>query len=125
MTDKENYNRHAWMTDDQWECMLLLERFFGGFHHMNVSKVKEYGRGIGYGHHSSHFSAATYDYDGLTRLVLLAHQRCIRIGFDPSGPGMLKLCLFKRKTNGTSMNERHPSLDDLIALCNQYKEVEG
>jgi len=124
MIDREEYNRHEWMTADQWECMLLLERFFGGFHHMNVTKVKEYGRGIGYACHSSYLSAATYDYDGLTRLVLLAHQRCIRVGIDHSGPGMLKLYLFKRKTNGKSMCERHPDLDDLIDLCNQYKEVE-
>jgi len=104
--------RQDWMSDDQWECTEMLADLVGGFHHV-TGKIKPCGEGIessGY-----NFNLATYDFDGLTRLVLLAHDRCIRAEIRPSGPGMLKLALSKRtRRQGGHMWERHPDIENAI-----------
>lgn len=57
---------------------------------------------------------ATYDFDPLTRLVIGAHEHCIRVCVEPSAPQYLKIGMWPRKRDG-SMFERHPSIEDAIA----------
>lgn len=121
MSDIEKYNRHSWMSDNQWECMKLLGDLFYGFHHMRVERVKEWGTGIAYS--DSTRGLSTFDYSNLTRIVLMAHKRCIRVEIAPSGPGLIKLILHKRKGTKGKMHERHPDLNELIAMCEQLSEA--
>lgn len=102
--------RYPWMTDEQFECFLMLCDIFGGAHHI-YSEVKPYGQGIVV--NERHFRASTFDFNGLTKAVVMAHDRCIRFEIEPSGPGMLKLVLHKRKREG-QMYERHPTMEDHI-----------
>jgi len=120
MNDHDKYNRHPWMSERQWECMQFLGDLFYGFHHMDVERVKEWGTGIAY--NTSHSGFSTFDYDGLTRIVLMAHKRCIRVEIAPSGPGLIKLVLHKRYGKVGSMSERHPDLSELIEKCVQLQE---
>ena len=114
----EDYYRQDWMTDDQWECAELLADLQGGFHHV-TGKIKRAGDGIETS--SFNFRAATYDFDGLTRLVVLAHDRMIRAEIAPSGPGMLKLYLQKRHLReGGHMHERHPELEQAAAAIRSF-----
>lgn len=91
-----------------------------GSHHIGGT-VKEWGSGIAinitYG-----FSAATFDFDGLTRAVLMAHERCIRFEIAPSGPRMLKLIFHKRHTRDGCMSKRHPTIEQAI---NTFRRVKG
>ena len=107
--------RKDWMSDDQWECYEMLADLFRGFHHI-TGKLHEFSSGIALNTTNSNMFA-TYDFDGLTRAVVMAHDRMIRFEIAPSGPGMLKLVLFKRhKREGDLMRERHPTLEDAAAL---------
>ena len=115
----EKYYRKDWMTDDQWECANLYADLVGGFRHI-LGKVKSFGRGIEINTTTQRF--ATYDFDGLTRLVVLAHDRCIRAEFQPSGPGMLKVVLHKRHKRQGRMHERHPTLEDHIKIIRKGAE---
>lgn len=105
--------RLDWMSDDQWECYQMLADLFFGFHHVH-GKIHPAGdRGIQLNTHHVH-SLATYDFDGLTRAVLLAHERMIRFSIVPSVPGMLGLMLHKRHAREGSMYERHPTIEEAI-----------
>jgi len=104
------YYRADWMSDNQWECVLMLADLQKGFHHIG-GKIKPCGRGIQCC--LSNLRAATYDFDGLTRLVILAHDRCIRAEIEPGGPGRLKVVLHKRQRDGV-MHERHPTIQQAI-----------
>lgn len=105
-------NEFKWMTDDQFECLEMLSDLCGGMHHVG-GKVKPCGKGIlinlNYG-----FCAATFDYDGLTKAVLMAHERCIRFEILPSGPRMLQLHFHKRHKRDGQMHERHPTIEEAI-----------
>lgn len=110
-------NEFKWMTDDQFECLEMLSDLCGGMHHVG-GNIKPCGKGIliniTYGFH-----AATFDYDGLTKAVLMAHERCIRFEIAPSGPRMLQLQFHKRHKRDGQIHERHPTIEESIE---QYKK---
>jgi len=110
MMSEHDFYRKEWMTDDQFECFKMLCDIMGGGNHLSGS-VKAHSRGIEL--NTRNFYGATFDYDQLTKAVILAHDRCIRFEIAPSGPGMVKLILFKRQREGR-MYERHPTLEEAI-----------
>lgn len=112
MSDNEKYNRLEWMSDDQWECAELVADLMHGFHHIS-GKFEEWGSGIEI--NTTHGRLATFDFDGLTRLVVLAHDRCIRAEIRPSGPGLIKIILHKRHIREGRQSEKHPTLEDNIS----------
>jgi len=112
------YNaRHKkdWMSDDQWECYQMLADIYFGFHHIH-GKLHPWGSGIKLNTYQVG-SFATFDFDGLTRAVVMSHDRMIRLEIVPSGPGMLGLVLFKRHKRDGSMYERHPTIEQAIERC--------
>lgn len=111
--------RKDWMTDDQWECAEMLADLFYGWHHIQ-GEIKQSGRGIKLNTTASNW-AATYDYDGLTRAVVMGHDRMIRFEFQPSGPRMMQLHLSKRHLRDGRMHERHPTLEDAVAAIRGAK----
>ena len=112
MSNEAKFYRKEWMSNDQWSCALFLADLFFGFHHVH-GEIKQCGRGIQLNSRNSNW-AATFDYDGLTRAVVMAHDRMIRFEIEPSGPGMLKLRLWQRHTREGRMYERHPTLEDAV-----------
>lgn len=103
-------DRAPWMSDDQWRCAQLIAEVFGGFHHLPEFKscadgvrVKPYANDLG-----------TWDFDHLTRLVILAHVRCIRVAVLASGM-KLEVRAYARDPNGTTSFKRHPNLHEAIA----------
>lgn len=112
MDDYAKHHRKVWMTDDQWECAQMLADLFRGWHHV-LGEIKISGTGIKLNTSATNW-AATYDYDGLTRAVVMGHDRMIRFEFQPSGPRMMQLVLHKRHAREGQMHERHPTLEDAI-----------
>jgi hypothetical protein len=101
------------MNEDQRECYDLLCDLVYGEHHI-TGLVKACGaRGIMINTPSNRW--ATYDFDGLTRLVVMAHDRCIRAEICPGGPGRVGIHLHKRKMREGQMHERHPTMEENIA----------
>lgn len=115
-------HRKDWMTDDQWECYQMLADLFLGFHHIH-GKIHEWGKGIKLNCTCVN-NFATFDFDGLTRAVLMAHDRMIRFEIEPSGPRMLGLVLHKRHSREGSMYERHPTIEEAIERFNRHKSTE-
>ncbi len=116
MRDREQQladsHRKDWMSEQQWECYKLLADLFHGFHHIS-GKLHEWGAGIKLNTTYTN-TLASYDYNGLTRLIVMAHDRMIRAEIVPSGPGMLGIVLHKRHKREGRMHERHPTLEDHV-----------
>lgn len=107
-----------WMNEDQRECHQFLADLMGGYNHINARVRPMNPEGI-YINSRSYNYLATYDFNNLTRAVVMAHDRCIRFEVAPSGPGMLRLNIHKRhhsENDGSlSMWEWHPTLEHHIA----------
>lgn len=101
-----NYNH---LTHDEAEK--FFSEFYGGAHHIPGHKVHEFGYGYMVKHDRE--DLATYDFDQLTRLVLMAHRDCYRAAVENHGPRAMKIMIWKRKRTG-SMSERHPTIEQAI-----------
>lgn len=108
------------MTPDQRECYQLFCDLVGGEHHISGT-VFDYGRGIKCSVYSG--VLATFDSDRLTRLVVMAHDRCIRVEICTSGPGRVGIVLHKRHTREGCTSRRHPTMEQALATIQPYRTV--
>lgn len=60
---------------------------------------------------------STYDFDRLTRLVVLCHDRCLRCEIHGRGFNYLELMFHRRKRDGKELWERHPTIEDAVERC--------
>jgi len=100
--------KYADMSPSQRDCFELLCAGFGGVHQLD--KIYQCGSGI---EMITSESLATFDGNLLTVLVIIAHDRNIRLEISASAPGRLKIKLHKRKKDG-AMHERHDSIETAI-----------
>jgi hypothetical protein len=112
-----NSYRKDWMTDDQWLLSLFLCRLFSGFHHV-PSEVKSCGRGLMLNFRPN--SMSTFDFDDLTKLVVMAHNWGVRAEIGGSGPAMIKLMLWKRHVRDGNISQRHPTIDQAVEKFKSY-----
>lgn len=91
------------------DATAFFEEFYRGEHHF-PGKIKPYGLGWSMSHLGP---LATFDSDDLTRLVLLAHEKCIRAQVESGGPNRLRIAIWGRKRDGL-MHERHPTMGQVL-----------
>lgn len=114
--------RYPWASNDQLDCIGLLFDLERGFHHF-TARVKPFGNGVEY--NGLAYGLATYDVDQLTRLVFLAHDRCIRVELGPSAPGRIKIILHRRHhREGGDIWFRHPTLEAAVSAWRARHERE-
>ncbi len=111
MSDKKQLLAKADMTEAQRACFDLLCVVFYGEHHA-PERIYACGRGIQCSTLSGQLS--TFDFNYLTRLVVLAHDHCIRVEIASSAPGRIGLTLHKRAGRLGGIAERHPTIEDAI-----------
>ncbi|MCS4089932.1 hypothetical protein [Rhizobium sp. BK176] len=119
--DHDLFYREPWMSDDQWCCAKMLADLFYGFHHID-GKIKPDRHGIKIGVPEGNW-AMSYDYDGLTRAVVMAHDRSIRFRISPAGVDRLKLHFEKRHHRDGKMTESHPTIEDAITRIRNGREA--
>ena len=56
---------------------------------------------------------ATFDGSLLTRLVILAHEFCIRMEIEPANPYYLRLFFHRRQREG-GFSKRHPTIEEAV-----------
>lgn len=100
------------MTTDQRACFDLLCRVFRGKHHA-PKRVYAHGHGI-LCSVDPRDGMSTFDSDLLTRLVVFAHDTCIRVELASSGPRMIGIILHQRHQRDGSMFYRHPTIEEAI-----------
>jgi hypothetical protein len=67
-------------------------------------------------------SLSTFDSDHLTALVVLSHDRMLRMTVEPAAPRYLRLTFHQRHTRTGSMMERIPTIEDHIAAIRSRYE---
>lgn len=114
-----NSYRQEWMSDDQWLLALFLCRLFSGFHHSPEIKKQNCGLTvISVNVKSAYF--ANYDYDYLTKMVIMAHNWGVRCAISGSGSGMFNIALWKRHKRDGGISERMPTIGEMVELYKDY-----
>jgi hypothetical protein len=91
------------------EAREFFSIFYRGEHHF-PGKMKKWGEGWAMNQFAQ---LATFDSNDLTRLVLLAHDRCIRVAVEPLNCKYMRIAVWKRERVG-SIFERHPTMEQAI-----------
>lgn len=105
---------------------LLGDTFLGIYHLSTTSLRKVNWRDPRHIEATIGVSLSTYDSDELTRLIVLAHDRMIRVEIAGLAPRFLRLTFHQRKKREGSLYERMPELETHIeTIRNHYaKESE-
>lgn len=98
------------------EATEFFSELYGGQHHIPGYKPKEWGFGYMIIHDRG--DLATFDFNMLTRLVLYAHAKCIRVSVEGHTKGKLKIAIWKRQREG-SISQRHPTIEQAIEMFNK------
>jgi hypothetical protein len=96
----------------------VLASAYRGIHHVDLKKAKEDSFSYSvcvYG------GASTYDSDVLTRLVIAAHDACVRLDINGAANGYLRL-IFTDRERGTDVFTRHPRIDEAIRTTRKHYE---
>jgi hypothetical protein len=106
---------------------VLFERLWGlhHLHHTSLRKVdwsNDYWIEFVYNH-----ELATYDFDSLTILVVLAHQLMLRVSISGAAPGYVRLQVNKRTTRTEGrISERCPHIGDVVErLVKAYPAIDS
>ncbi len=91
------------------EATAFFAEFYRGEHHF-PGQLKPFGEGWSMSHIGG---LATFDSDELTRLVFLAHDRCIRASVESGGPNWIRIAIWKRERDGP-MWARHPTIEQAM-----------
>lgn len=83
---------------------------YRGLHNV-PGRIHEMGGGISI--HVPTNTLATFDFDTLTRLVVMCHDECVRMSFKNSGPARICLRFTDRKRDG-DFCERHDTIETAI-----------
>src|SRR3954468_17034735 len=57
---------------------------------------------------------STYDFNNLTALVILCHDRCVRLTIEAASYKYLRLLFHKREGRGGLVYDRHPTLTEAV-----------
>lgn len=101
------------------DAVEFFAELFLGKHHIPRGGVQEWGNGWCVNYYGD---LSTYDFDKLTRLVFLAHDRCVRAEVTHSGPRMVRICIWQRERQG-NIAERHPTIEEALARWRERHPV--
>lgn len=101
------------------EATAFFAEVYGGEHHIPDYKVREWGFGWCVHHYGE---LSTFDYSKLTTLVLMAHEKCIRVSIGPHAFKTIRIAIWKRKREG-GYSERHPDIDTAIQGYEKHKST--
>ena len=113
------------LTDFQRKCVELLCYAMGTAPYniqCNWNKVNWISGDYGCIFVVSHTTFSTFDFAELTRLVIGAHDQCIRISIRPCAPNRMRIMMHKR-TRAGQMSARHPTIEEAIERWRPKEKV--
>lgn len=94
------------------EATTFFSELYGGEHHIPNYKIFEFGYGWMVKDYTS--SWGTFDYNTLTRFVLMCHDKCIRGEIRPHTFKEMKIIIHKRQGREGVFSVRHPTIEMAI-----------
>jgi len=100
----------------------LLGDLFFGIYHLNQAALRrvEWSNT----HHIIFYlrwkDLSTVDFNNLTILVVLAHDRMIRVCIDAAAPHTLRLLFHQRTKREGDIFERYPTIEDHIKMIREH-----
>lgn len=113
-TQKKEYKR---LTIE--EATEFFSELYGGEHHIPGYKPKQYGAGFSIIHDRG--DLATFDYSQLTKLVLMAHDKCIRVSIEGYTSRKVRIAIWARQGREGDISLRHPTIEQAIENYNNSK----
>lgn len=101
----------------------LLGDLFVGIYHLNGAAAMDWANTHHIEIRVAHKEWASVDSNLLTKLVFLAHDRCLRVSISPRGHHSLTLLFHSRQRDG-GIWERHPTLEQAVAEHRRWYPVE-
>lgn len=98
----------------------FFAEFYNGEHHIPGFEPKPYGYGWCVLHDRG--DLATFDFSELTRLVLMAHEMCIRVSVEAVSKNVMRISIWQRVREG-GMSERHPTIETAIEQYTNRKKT--
>lgn len=89
------------------EATEFFAEIYYGEHHI-PSEIKAFGNGWSVNDFNT---PATHDYDSLTRMVFLAHDKCYRLQIQQGAPRTVKIIIWKRYEREGDISKRHPTIE--------------
>ena len=101
----------------------LLGDVFKGIYHLSYTSLLKVKWDDNYCIEFSYYGdLTTVDFNHLTILVILAHDRMIRVNLTGIGPGYIRMQFHQREKREGSMSERYPTIETHIEnIRNHYK----
>ena len=93
------------------EATEFFAEYYGGKHNIPGHEVAACGPG--WSVFDNRGGLASYDTNGLTRLVVMAHDRCIRVEVSPWRNTTLRIAIYKRQRIG-DLFLGHPTMEQAI-----------
>jgi len=97
------------------EAKDFFSEFYKGDHHIPGRNPIEFGEGWYINHDRGGLS--TWDFDSLTKIVLMAHKYCVRVEIKPCTPRILKIAIWRRQREGR-MYQSHPTIEQALEIFN-------
>lgn len=113
---ESSYNDHKIVCSEHGRNVAqILGIVFGGLYHImtKIEKVQwhhERAIEIKFGY----TNMSTWDYDRLTRLVILCHDACIRLEIEPHTFNSLRFWFHRRDGREGDTSRRHPTIEQAI-----------
>lgn len=99
------------------EAIKFFAAYYDGAHHIPGFEPKQFGPGWFVS--DDRGDIASYDFSKLTKLVVLAHDMCIRVSIMPNSARTVKIAVHKREREG-SQSKRHPTLEEAVAKIREF-----
>ena len=93
----------------------ILGFVYSGIYHLDTAALKKANWGDKYNVEVTiDGTLATYDGNGLTRLVIAAHDLCARVEVEARAYRYLRLTFSERERKSDSITTRHPAIEQAI-----------
>jgi len=115
-TKTENSAEKKHLTKE--EAISFFSELYYGEHHIPGYKVKEWGNGWCV---EDFAGMSTFDWNNLTRFVLMCHEKCIRGEIRPSSPRSMKVIIHQRQGRDCGFTTKHPTIETAIESFNSKK----
>lgn len=103
------------------DAVAFFADFYGGEHHF-PHKLRDWANGWSMLHRAD---LSTYDFDAMTRLVFMAHDRCVRVEVSHVNMAYLRIVIHPRAPGPGSMYDVHPTLDQAVASWREHHPLQG